>query len=482
MAQLTAEGLQIDRQPDILDNLKDSARENINPNISIRDDEFLGQDYKILSLKLAEIQELIEAVNNNFNPYKAEGTNLDDIGTLLSIPRQAAAKSYTTTQRFTESNGFVIPVGTILENPITLDRFTTTSLITLSNLTCVKTELSVNQILNSTLYQVNVEDVAYTYTSDADATELEIITGLKASIDATTPTAFTATLDTTNNYLVIESVDSTTLKVTYEAYLEFESVTGIGRVEAENTGALSAPSNSITKMVTSTSVVTTNPTAYILGRDKESDQDYRTRLLTTRNLSGKATVEAIQDNTSVVAGVTTSKVIENILNVADGDGRPAHSFETIIQGGQDSDIGDAIWDAKPAGIESHGNTTVNVTDKYGNPQIVKLTRPTTVNLAFRISYTIHSETTFPTNGEDLIKDSVVNNTNDNTLGEDIIPISYFGGIISAVGYLEVLTVEVQQIVNQGDTPNPANWQTTKLSISESELAKTISTDIIVQEI
>lgn len=482
MAQLTGEGLVIDRQPEILDNLKENAQQDIDSNISIRDDELLGQSYNILSLELAKAQELLEAVNNNFNVLKAEGNNLDDLGTLLGIPRQGNSKSATTTQYFTDKNGTVIPLGTLLRNPITLDQFATTSQITVSNLECISIKYSVDQVLNSTTYQVNINDTAYQYTSDVTATELEIITGLKASIDVTAPTLFTATLDTINNYLIISSVDTTNIKVTFEAYLSTVEVTVKGSVEAEEFGAISAPSNSVTEMITSTSVVTTNPTAYTLGRVKESDEEYRERLLTTRSTAGKATVEAIQDDTSVVDGVTVSNVIENVLTITDPSGRPEHSFETIVQGGTDADVAKAIWTAKPAGIESHGNTTVVTEDKYGNPQSVKLTRPTTVNLAFEVDYTPHTETDFPSNGESLIVASIENNTNDNTIGEDVIPISYFGDIIGQVGYLENLVVKVQQITNQGDTPNPANWQTTKLAVSDAEYARTVTSDITVQEV
>jgi len=67
MAQLTGEGLVIDRQPEILDNLKENAQQDIDSNISIRDDELLGQSYNILALELAKAQELLEAVNNGSN-------------------------------------------------------------------------------------------------------------------------------------------------------------------------------------------------------------------------------------------------------------------------------------------------------------------------------------------------------------------------------------------------------------------------------
>jgi len=336
--------------------------------------------------------------------------------------------------------------------------------------------------LDSTLYRININDTAYTFTSDGSATALEIITGLKASIDTTSPTLFTATLDTDNTYLVIEGVNNQVLKVSTLAYMSTHNVTSLGYVEAQEFGSIDAPSNSVTNMITSSSVTTTNSTAYITGRDKESDEIYRTRMLTTQGTGGKATVEAIQDDVTVTEGVTVAKVTENDTSVVDGEGRPANSFETVVQGGVDLDIATAVRVAKPAGIQSYGNTGVVTTNKYGTQKTIYITRPPTINLAFKVEYTEHTETSFPSDGVDLIKTSIVESTDQLSLGQDVIPINYFGGIITAVGSLEALIVSVQQITNQGDTPNPVNWQTTKLSISDSEYARTIPSDITVEVI
>ena len=482
MAELTEKGLVIRRQPEVLASMLSSYQELVDPNLAIRDDEKFGQDANITATKIAELEEGLEVVVNSQNPLKAEGTSLDDIGVLLNVPRQAAAKSYTSTQGFTEQNGYILNAGSILENPNTLDRFVTTSSLTITTNACTRAEYSINTVLDSTLYRININDTAYTFTSDGSATALEIITGLKASIDATSPTLFTATLDTDNTYLVIEGVNNQVLKVSTLAHMSTHDVTSLGYVEAQEFGSIDAPSNSVTKMVTSSSVVTTNSTAYITGRDKESDEIYRTRMLTTQGTGGKATVEAIQDDVTVTEGVTVAKVTENDTSVVDGEGRPANSFETVVQGGVDLDIATAVRIAKPAGIQSYGNTGVVTTNKYGDQKTIYITRPPTVNLAFRIQYTEHTETTFPTDGVDLIKASIVDSTDQLSLGQDVIPINFFGGIITAVGSLEALIVSVQQITNQGDTPNPINWQTTKLSISDSEYARTILSDITVEVI
>ena len=482
MAELTEEGLVIRRQPEVLTSMLSSYQELVDPDLAIRDDEKFGQDANILATKIAEVEEGLEVVVNSQNPLKAEGTSLDDIGVLLNVPRQAAAKSYTSTQSFTQQNGYILNAGSILENPNTLDRFVTTVSLTITTNACTRVEYSINTVLDSTLYRININDTAYTFTSDGSATALEIITGLKASIDTTSPTLFTATLDTDNTYLVIEGVNNQVLKVSTLAYMSTHDVTSLGYVEAQEFGSIDAPSNSVTNMITSSSVTTTNSTAYITGRDKESDEVYRTRMLTTQGTGGKATVEAIQDDVTVTEGVTVAKVTENDTSVVDGEGRPANSFETVVQGGVDLDIATAVRVAKPAGIQSYGNTGVVTTNKYGTQKTIYITRPPTINLAFKIEYTEHTETTFPTDGVDLIKAAIVESTDQLSLGQDVIPINYFGGIITAVGSLEALIVSVQQITNQGDTPNPVNWQTTKLSISDSEYARTILSDITVEVI
>ena len=482
MAELTANGLTIRKQVDVAEELLNAYKENVHPDITIRDDEMFGQFTNVLALKIAEIEELIQSVNNSQNPLTAEDTNLDDVGAFSLIPRQGAAKSFTNTQHFTEKNGFTVPSGAILENSNTLDRFVTTSDILITTTNCVRVEYAVDEVLNATQYQININDTAYTYTSDSDATDLEIINGLKASIDATSPTLFSASVDTVNNYLVIAAVNNLPISVSTAAFMGSNNVTVVGYAEAIVTGKINAPSNSVTKLVTHSNVTTTNPIDYVVGRVKESDEDYRDRIITTRSSAGKATLESIQDDTSLVTGVTATRVVENDTSSSDSSGRPANSFEVIVQGGDDADVAEAVMIAKPAGIPSHGNTPIVVQDKYGNDRTINITRPVSINLAFEVEYTKHPEVSFPNNGEDLIKAALNTAVNDLQLGQDIIPIAFYGHVISAVGFLDNLVIKVQQITTQGDTPASGSWQTNKLSIGESSFASTALTDITVTEV
>ena len=79
---------------------------------------------------------------------------------------------------------------------------------------------------------------------------------------------------------------------------------------------------------------TTNSSAYILGRDKESDKLFRARILSSQQQAGTATVPAIEDAISGVDGVTTVRIIENRSFIVDGDGEAfAGGFAYFVEKG-----------------------------------------------------------------------------------------------------------------------------------------------------
>jgi len=484
MAGLTEAGLVIKRQPEVLADIVLAEQTNIDPDISTRDDELLGQLNNIISLAEADQWALAQAVNDNFNPLKAEGSNLDDVGVLISVPRQAGAKSTTTGQLFVGENGSTVPSGTILSNPITLDRFDVVNSIAISVNSCVSAKYSVATLLDTTVYTLSVNATEYTYASDGSATALEILNGIKADIDLDVDATWTATVDTPNEQLEIATSDTSNITIITITYLIADEVTVSGSVESQEVGAINAPPNSVTGIVTGASGLTssTNPAAYIAGRLRESDELYRARILISQQTGGKATVEAITDDVSVVAGVTTVVVTENDQITVDGDGRPPKSFETVVQGGLAADVALAIWISKPAGIETYGNTSTNIDDKYGNEHTINYTRPVAINLAFLVEYTKYSEEIFPVDGEATIAGTVQTITDALGLDEDVIPSRYFGPIYSAVAGIDSLVVSVQQITTPGDAPLPGSWQTTKLAIGAAEFGSTTSPDITVDEV
>lgn len=320
MAGLDENGLTIKRQPEIINNLVGSERENIHPDISVRDDELLGQLNTIISSSIAEQWELTAAVNDSSNVLKAEGKNLDDLAVLIGLSRIAATKSSTTTQEFVGNNGVTVPVGTLLQNPVTLDTFNTITPVVLNVSSCLRANYSVKVLENSTTYTISIDGTSYSYESDLDATNLEILNGLEAEITADTLATWSAEVDTVNEQLIITSDSLTSINITSTTFISADEVMAQGSVQAVEEGSISAPPNSVFIILTAIAgfTSTANPQAYIVGRLRETDEDFRARILTSQQSGGKATAEAIQDTLNNLAGVVTAVVIENDKILYDG--------------------------------------------------------------------------------------------------------------------------------------------------------------------
>src|SRR5690606_9616662 len=159
---------------------------------------------------------------------------------------------------------------------------------------------------------ISVNGNSYVYESDYDATELEILNGLKAEIDADLDKTWTATVDSDDLTLTIATTDSNKISILSTSYIGPDKITTSGETEASVNGAIVVAPNTVTEIVSFVSGLdsTTNPLAYNLGRERETDEEFRLRIKTSQQSLGKGTVEAIQDQVSNVPEVTSATVYE----------------------------------------------------------------------------------------------------------------------------------------------------------------------------
>lgn len=126
-----------------------------------------------------------------------------------------------------------------------------------------------------------------------------------------------------------------------------------------------------------------------LGRDVESDADFRIRRIQLLRISGASTVEAIRAALLNVEGVLQAFVFENTTDAVDGFGRPPHSLEAVVSGGTDVDVAQTIFDTKPIGIATHkvvgpnGFTEV-IVDSQGESHSINGSRPDEVAMHIEI--------------------------------------------------------------------------------------------------
>jgi uncharacterized phage protein gp47/JayE len=155
-----------------------------------------------------------------------------------------------------------------------------------------------------------------------------------------------------------------------------------------------------------------------IGRNEETDSELRLRRENTLQVAGNATVEAIRSKLLNLVGVSAAFVFENDTLVVDLDGRPAKSFEAVVQGGDDQEIADKIWEAKPAGIQTYGSSSEVVVDSQGAPHTIYFSRPTEVPIYVSIDLTI--DDSFPDNGAALAQQAILDYGASLTIGDDVI--------------------------------------------------------------
>ncbi len=222
----------------------------------------------------------------------------------------------------------------------------------------------------------------------------------------------TATLggnDSSGNALIVVDSDIglvalTTSETTAGLLDEFEA--GRTAATATETGAITGVAGTIQTIVTPITGVTgvTNSADATVGRDQESDVDYRARHLQTLNADGCGTPQAIRDAIlENVTAATQCRVFENESDVTDGAGRPPHSFEAVVLSdndtADDADIAEQIAACKPAGIKAHGDAFVAVTDPQGGGGTVSIGVSHPTKRYLHLDITVTAGEGFPTTGD-----------------------------------------------------------------------------------
>lgn len=224
------------------------------------------------------------------------------------------------------------------------------------------------------------------------------------------------------------SIDSG-FRITTESGIAFETLEDaiigeVGYVDASiiavNTGSIgNVAQNTITVIANPLLGVTsvTNPEATTGGQDEESDTQFRVRYDTSTAISSGSTIDAIKANLLTLTGVEDVTITENETD-EEVNGIPAHSFETFVYGGNDEDVAQGIFDKKPGGIKAFGTTTIDVEDTQGVLHTIGFTRPTSVDIYFKITKTVDSN--YPINGDAQIKDAILGYMSEVKLGQDVI--------------------------------------------------------------
>ena len=225
------------------------------------------------------------------------------------------------------------------------------------------------------------------------------LAGLDAAFNDPNGTGYTVQDDAGNKFIL---VDSTTIVAGLHS-LNFR---------AEVIGAVETTVGTITNPVTIVLGVTTinnSSGALEIGTNEETDGELRLRRQQSVALGSTGYLNGLQGALIGIDGTTDAIVYENVTNVVDADGIPAHGIWAIVEGGANTDIGDTIYNRKSYGANMKGAVEVDITTPAGATFTAKFDRPLAKDLY--IQFDIQPIVTGAVFDQAAIKTYMVDNLN-----------------------------------------------------------------------
>lgn len=431
---LTPNGPNPKRLDVILDEMHSKLTEKTGVNTRQNPESLLNHLLTNIADAIAELWEYGTDVYYSQYPMSADGSSLDNAMQFGGITREMPTKSYYPIL-CTGVDGTTIPAGTLIAtdtNPSTELINSADALITRSSfnkavivVASEKNSIAMSMVINGNMFSADtLENLAAAIADDNFNTVYEDGKLVISSND-----------ETSNNTLILSE------------NLTTETVSTVVVFGTEEYGDIIIPNGVITKIVKSVAGLQeiTNVGSYIAGRLAETDAEFRKSYVDKIFNRSSAMLESIKSAIlENVQGVKSVAAYENDTNEFDDMGRPPHSVEVVVDGGDKTEIAQQIFATKCGGIstcctEENGEIVV-LKGVYGEDVIIRFNRPTNIYVWFQIGVTFNGVTNPPSNYSERIKEIVLDCMQNVGAGENVLPQRFterLGNEIPGIDYYDI---------------------------------------------
>jgi uncharacterized phage protein gp47/JayE len=415
--------------------------------------------------KIAELWEFGEEIYHSMYPFSAEDISLDNAVQYGGITRESARPTYYPINCECV-DGTVIPKGTMIKsktNPAVNFISSANAAVTRSAFTAVKIRTAVLQ--PNYIYSIAVDGLLYSYTSSANPNTAEILNGLKEAVISDKVTA-----DVSGAYLEIKTNDiRTPSNLTLSSNLTTESVTAAVNFESTENGEIILPDGTITEIVTGVVglLSVSNLSGYIAGNLKESDAELRKSYADKIFMRSLTMVESVNSAILInVQGVSAVAGYENDTDRYDADGRPPHSVEFIVEGGENLQIASQILAKKAAGINTFGDVVIDMTGKNGENIPVRFNRPSYLYVWFKVGITLKKNMGLPAGYADIIKESIIEQVKSLGIAEDIVSQEFLNDIYAQIPGIAYIDIPMFFTHDTAEMPGAYEFYVTPVTVRE----------------
>lgn len=450
---LTPKGPNIKRLDTIVDEIHADLSEKWGVNTKQNPESLLSHLITNIADKLAEIWEFGEDVYFSEYPSSAEGTSLDNAAQYGGSIRENAAKSYYPIH-CKGVDGTLLAAGTMISsetNPTTYLTITADRQITRSAFNKVEIKIATGQTDN--VYTVALNGTVFSYAAKSE-NAIEILNGVS---DCITSEDFITKVDEEKQLLIVESEDLTsTNALVLSENLTTETVTSIITFGTTETGNILIPDKVITNIVKADAglLEVINLCGYIAGRDEETDtefrQSYADKIFNRSSRMLESIRSAILTN---VQGVKSVAPYENPSHEWDDYGRPPHSIEIVVDGGDSKEIAKQILERKAGGINTFGDTVVVLPGEYDEDITIRFNRPIVVYTWFHLGITLSKTEALPPNYVELLRDTILENMEHLNAGSDVVPQTFVSDLYRACSGISYIDVAIFTTTSSNEKPD-----------------------------
>lgn len=461
MSGLTPEGLDIRTHSEIVEGMKKTHRDDWGEDFDT-DADIIGTNAVITANELAIAWEALGELYSALDPRTNTGTSQDFTAAVIGVQRQSGSPSQVPNALVVGSaNATVTAANFLAEYQGVVYRPVST--VTCSAAAASRVVLDISDLTSGFVINFTIDGQAFQYTVLANETPASFTANLVLAINANVavspivtasvaevggePVVHLDIIDQASTFAFASTTlpPDTTLK--YGVKVDLISLTDSNQyIPATTPLVITLPANDVDYVTT--------VTAGQAGRNLETPAELRVRRELSFSNSGGGSLDSIKGKVAAIEGVVSVAGTQNVTKAVDANGLPASSYHIIVTGtATDDNVAGVILASGPAGIETFGSTTVNLSDSEGNPQQIRFSRTEPIFTHFRVAYTIFNEEDVPTDVNLLIATALMEIASRRSgTGIDLLPSVYGGYVAATVPGLETVTVTIDTTTLPTDAP------------------------------
>lgn len=466
---ITPYGFIMKRGSDILTEMRQDYQ-TLFTEIDLDDDSVVTQAMGIQAKQLSELWEVGNAVYNSTYPNSAEGQSLDYVCELNAITRLGSTRTRAIVGA-KGTNGTIINANLPfrVQNAAKTITFGISEDFTINDSSAIQSKFLVSTVQDNTIYSLIIDGHTVQITSGISETAITIAEKIHDEINFLSATVgVTASLPSPadGHFIIISNDGISPFSVTFTANLSrTEFYTPFTAFSLE-TGEFNANAGTITYILTPVSGLESiyNFVDAEKGRFIENDTELRFRRAQNIRIVGACTIEAIKARiNNDVLNVKQCRVYENDEDFSDIEGRPPHSIEVLVLGGDVDDIANEIWLVKGGGIKTFGDISYIIVDSMNESHVINFSRPVEKYIWVRI--TLQTDSQFPADGEDEITNNMLGLAQSRFgIGDDVLIQTLYCPIYSVKG----ITSALIEIAVTDDLNPPVTYVTANIPIGNRE--------------